>query len=301
MKKKRPVKMSEKTAGQLIQELSTAGRYPHPDLINEIWERRAETEPLLLALFDEAYDDDWADDEDPRWYRLVHAGKFMLSWQNPEALPTFGRLYQTDEERIDWREWFEEDLVHYGSAVIPYLEPIIRADSGEAWDYGQGLSISILTQIATYYPETRDQVIAIFRSLLPSPDSLSQNRDELWGDLAMGLAELQDEGSQEQILALDDADALVGDIFYRPYYLREMNRDFEPKTPLPPYDLRDEYKGMYNAEQARLARVAREKERERQSRIQPATRRTGPKIGRNDPCPCGSGKKYKKCCGRPGA
>lgn len=28
------------------------------------------------------------------------------------------------------------------------------------------------------------------------------------------------------------------------------------------------------------------------------TVRKGPKIGRNDPCPCGSGKKYKKCCGR---
>ena len=27
-------------------------------------------------------------------------------------------------------------------------------------------------------------------------------------------------------------------------------------------------------------------------------RRKGKKIGRNDPCPCGSGKKYKKCCGR---
>ena len=26
--------------------------------------------------------------------------------------------------------------------------------------------------------------------------------------------------------------------------------------------------------------------------------REAPKIGRNDPCPCGSGKKYKKCCGR---
>ena len=25
-----------------------------------------------------------------------------------------------------------------------------------------------------------------------------------------------------------------------------------------------------------------------------------PKVGRNDPCPCGSGKKYKKCCGREG-
>ena len=27
-------------------------------------------------------------------------------------------------------------------------------------------------------------------------------------------------------------------------------------------------------------------------------RREGRKIGRNDPCPCGSGKKYKYCCGR---
>ena len=27
-------------------------------------------------------------------------------------------------------------------------------------------------------------------------------------------------------------------------------------------------------------------------------RRATPKIGRNDPCPCGSGKKYKHCCGR---
>jgi len=26
--------------------------------------------------------------------------------------------------------------------------------------------------------------------------------------------------------------------------------------------------------------------------------KTEPKIGRNDPCPCGSGKKYKKRCGR---
>ncbi|MDR0292259.1 MAG: SEC-C domain-containing protein [Elusimicrobium sp.] len=26
-------------------------------------------------------------------------------------------------------------------------------------------------------------------------------------------------------------------------------------------------------------------------------RKTGEDIGRNDPCPCGSGKKYKKCCG----
>ncbi|PHV10578.1 hypothetical protein CSQ89_15505 [Chitinimonas sp. BJB300] len=36
-----------------------------------------------------------------------------------------------------------------------------------------------------------------------------------------------------------------------------------------------------------------ETERESQAPI----KREAPKVGRNDPCPCGSGKKYKKCCG----
>jgi len=32
--------------------------------------------------------------------------------------------------------------------------------------------------------------------------------------------------------------------------------------------------------------------------VTPGTvRNPNPKVGRNDPCPCGSGKKYKKCCG----
>lgn len=30
----------------------------------------------------------------------------------------------------------------------------------------------------------------------------------------------------------------------------------------------------------------------------PQTVRNEAKVGRNDPCPCGSGKKFKKCCGR---
>ena len=29
---------------------------------------------------------------------------------------------------------------------------------------------------------------------------------------------------------------------------------------------------------------------------QPAPVMAAPKVGRNDPCPCGSGKKFKKCC-----
>ena len=37
---------------------------------------------------------------------------------------------------------------------------------------------------------------------------------------------------------------------------------------------------------------------ERERRKPETVRREAPKVGRNDPCPCGSGKKYKHCCGR---
>jgi preprotein translocase subunit SecA len=37
---------------------------------------------------------------------------------------------------------------------------------------------------------------------------------------------------------------------------------------------------------------------EAQSKVKALPVRTGPKVGRNDPCPCGSGKKYKQCCGK---
>ena len=43
-------------------------------------------------------------------------------------------------------------------------------------------------------------------------------------------------------------------------------------------------------------------EEKEESASQPAINEyhPGPKVGRNDPCPCGSGKKYKKCCiGKP--
>jgi preprotein translocase subunit SecA len=45
---------------------------------------------------------------------------------------------------------------------------------------------------------------------------------------------------------------------------------------------------------AGAARAASEAEA---ARAEPV-RRDRPKVGRNDPCPCGSGKKYKKCHGK---
>jgi preprotein translocase subunit SecA len=45
-----------------------------------------------------------------------------------------------------------------------------------------------------------------------------------------------------------------------------------------------------------VSEAAAAAEAQAQAKTKPV--RTGPKVGRNDPCPCGSGKKYKQCCGK---
>ena len=56
-------------------------------------------------------------------------------------------------------------------------------------------------------------------------------------------------------------------------------------------------------EQIKRTQVAKQREAEaakvggENTKKQPVVKKAAEKVGRNDPCPCGSGKKYKKCCG----
>ena len=64
--------------------------------------------------------------------------------------------------------------------------------------------------------------------------------------------------------------------------------------------LRKEHKGLYEDMPAEVAAMLKpagdEQDVSMPERCKPVVREA-PKVGRNDPCPCGSGKKYKKCCG----
>ena len=51
-------------------------------------------------------------------------------------------------------------------------------------------------------------------------------------------------------------------------------------------------------EEPKREQVAKETATSGDQTVQKQPRRVTKKVGRNDPCPCGSGKKYKKCCGR---
>jgi preprotein translocase subunit SecA len=58
----------------------------------------------------------------------------------------------------------------------------------------------------------------------------------------------------------------------------------------------DDFEREFQRKKQRELEIARFAGSGDQAPVQ-TVRRAGDKIGRNDPCPCGSGKKYKKCCG----
>jgi preprotein translocase subunit SecA len=69
-------------------------------------------------------------------------------------------------------------------------------------------------------------------------------------------------------------------------------------TSLPQKMEHREFSGMsLEAQKARQAELAAEREEPGEAPKETPVRHEGPRVGRNDPCPCGSGKKYKKCCG----
>ncbi|KPK45671.1 MAG: hypothetical protein AMK72_10665, partial [Planctomycetes bacterium SM23_25] len=57
---------------------------------------------------------------------------------------------------------------------------------------------------------------------------------------------------------------------------------------------------VYEAQRQAALEMSQQSQMAREGEAVKTIVRETPKVGRNDPCPCGSGKKYKKCCGRRG-
>ena len=72
------------------------------------------------------------------------------------------------------------------------------------------------------------------------------------------------------------------------------NTASSPLAPSPSQSRTETVSDVFAAMMSRTGRQAAEVRQPAPAPVQ----RTAPSVGRNDPCPCGSGKKYKKCCGR---
>ena len=318
------------SADQLLATLEQAGRTPDLDLIHACLERREELTPGLLEMLIKGGDDDW-DPGDPRWFGEIHAGLLLVAFREPAALPIFADVFR-DKERDNLLEWFSIELSAYGPAATQMLIDLLNDDS--AYWYPRATAMDVLAQIAWHYPSERGRILETLWALLPPleedgslalpPDA---HLEEIWTWVASTLTDLRDTVSQPQIVALYERglidESIIGGL---EDYLAEFKPDADPpRIASREYDVLETYEWLHQqAAQEAEWKARAEEEAERRARAaervrtsqptpppsepqsivytQPTTIepfvRTQPKVGRNDPCPCGSGRKYKHCCGK---
>lgn len=130
-------------------------------------------------------------------------------------------------------------------------------------------------------------------------EKLLSNPKEVVKGTVKELAEKYEEEVLTMVGFLDG----INDSLKVPNPIEEMDENTEVNLG---YDLETLYKNMVDAKADWLYELpqwnsifSEEKRKELyKEQKKSGTVVKGPKIGRNDPCPCGSGKKYKHCCGR---
>lgn len=219
-----------RSSDALLTDVENAGRLLPPELIRALLARRIELRDAVLARFAAAIDDDWDNPDDPRWYRSVHFGYLLIAYRERKALPIFATIYRDSARYESLIEWFEDAPAHFGPPALPVFQAIIEAAPGLEWDYGVGMSVSILKEIASRFPETRADVVQFLRTRLPPlhmNGHLHLDNDEeineLWGDIAGALAELHDRESMTQVLFMFDADLIDPMQIDRESYLELLN------------------------------------------------------------------------------
>ena len=292
------------SADELLTVLEQAGRTPDLDLIRACLERQEELTPGLLEMLAEGGDEDW-EPGDPRWYREVHAGLLLIAFREPAALPIFAEIFR-DEERENLIEWFSTKLPAYGPAATQMVIDLLNDDS--AYEFARIVSTEMLAAIALHHSGERERILEVLRAQLPPlgedgtlalPPGV--RFQEIWTWVASALADLRDTDSQPQVMALYKRglmdDSVMGGL---EDYLAKFEPDaYPPLATLHEYDILKTYEGLHQ----QAAREAQWRAKAAQPVPPPAAQRkqhtrSKRKVGRNDPCPCGSGRKYKHCCGK---
>lgn len=228
---------------------------------------------------------------------MVHATFLLGAIGGKEAVvPVLTALRWADAYDCDWvLEAIPSICGRLGLDALELLSMMAK-DLTSGW-YVRCIAMEGMAAIAHRHPEAAERVLEEIGGFLNDPDEdryirasaghiLLDFRMDAWRDTLMTFAQMEEARQKEG--PFDTPDFVQKDVeeaFNSPgkelyFYTRDWMNFYEPE------------------EIARRQKRWKEEDRKktREGNTSASVVREGPKIGRNDPCPCGSGKKYKKCC-----
>ena len=206
----------------------------------------------------------------------LHAWRALGQLRAVEAIPVLlDLLYRIEECDDDWLgEEFPDVFALIGAAAIPGLTEYL-ADSDHLL-FARAAAAHALTNIGNMYPEERE----VCADILEHELTRYRSNDPLLNGFLV--ADLLDLKALKALPIIEKAFrhscvdlSIMGD-----YEDVEIELGLKTERTTPPPDM------QWVKNQSSTGPVS----------VRESFVRNEEKIGRNDPCPCGSGKKYKKCC-----
>ncbi|MGC1390885.1 MAG: DUF1186 domain-containing protein [Bacteroidales bacterium] len=268
---------------------------PHKSLVSDL--RNILHDSICrYEYFKKICDEDKFDEEKLSF--ALHAFYLLGELHAQESLPSILEVFSQEEDFLEF--WYGdhltgnlwEPLFYISDQQLEALNDFVL--SPNIGTYARGEVSCCVTQIGLHQPDKREEVIEWFRNVFSHLSDVSLN-DEIIDSDFIGLAicdalELRSPELLTEIKRLFDLEYVSKSICGN---FNEVEQDmFKPAETYFKRDLLNIF-DRYNQITTTWYGYTN-KDKVSGSGQEPV--RVEVKIGRNDPCPCGSGKKYKKCC-----
>ena len=285
------------TTQEILAALTNySSKFPRAAL-SEASQHIEELVPFFLDALDNICDnaDKLIEEKSP--YDLHFYAMYLLSqFREKKAFPKLVRFLKKDESTLDYflgdalTSGYDRCLSSTYDGNLDILKELIEGESFN--EYARGAALDAYGLIARNGRITREEIINYFRSLIY--DRLPNDTSML---PTMVSSCIMDEHLFElipDVKYLYDND-LIDSSFHGEYddfidYIFDYSRHAKEEY------IDDVIKELQHWAKYDEERKPRPKPPVKQLPVKQPTIETKKKIGRNDPCPCGSGKKYKKCC-----
>jgi hypothetical protein len=292
---------------QILSYLERNEGYFPRAAVQEAVDHRDEIIPVLLEVLEDVARDPKAY-LDPGRFIHIYAMYLLAQFRETRAYPLLVKIYSTPGDLpMDLAaDVVTEDLGRILASVsdgeVGGMTALVENE--EANEYVRGAAMDGLLTLVACGKRSRDEVMAYFRSLFQKFD---RRISHAWSSLVCSCADLCPEEVIGEIRQAYEDGLVQSSVIRWPEVEEALAHGKEAAI--------EELKGRYSlitdvAEELGGWACFREDAlyvgRRKLEFSAPQLdfgapkpiRRTQPKVGRNDPCPCGSGKKFKKCCGR---
>ena len=303
---------------KLINELYEIDCFIEEAKIKEILSYGKTIVPYLEAMIDEAVTnyEKYKKDEDLDDFFPLHAFWLLAELEEEDSLPKVLEFLSQNEDFLDWwlgdilGEDFWQVIYELGKNRIEELEKFLTDKKKDL--YAKSAICTALSQIALACNDKREQILKIFENIIKTSKD-----EELVAFIISSVDECGGKEIEETVNWAFDSDRVDESIIDKDsvtflpveekllsiYEQYERFRGYEFSRYSPHNPNREEYPEDEDDDddddytELKKSKYNFLEPEEDDSFIKQEPIRVT-KTGNNEPCPCGSGKKYKKCCGK---